>query len=456
MASMAALALAAIAAGVVAVWLVARAWRLDPAWVLSVAVVVFMFSGNWGLLPVVSSLPIPPDRLLLLFALAMVAMRVHAGQLPPIRWMPTHALLALTFVYGAVSLVWTSADDRSYAFFSLTDAYGLLPFVVFLVAPSVYHSTRQRSILLAVLIVVGAYLSLTACMEMLGLRQFLVPRYIGDPNVGLQYGRARGPFVQAVANGLALYGCAVASTVAAATWRGKPRAVAIVVVVLCLVGCFLTLTRAIWLGTMIASVAALLTFPAGRRLLVPTVVGATVALVLVLAAVPGLAANASSRQHEERPIWDRYNSNRAAVVMVADRPLTGFGWGAFRTASLTYARQSDTYPLTGLGIPVHNVFLSNAVELGVPGALIWIAAWASGLVGTIFRRPELPGSRLWRAALVALLVQWFVTANATPVAYPLPILLLWMWAGATRAMTADAATPRVASRRDPVISAQAG
>src|SRR5438093_1302521 len=71
----------------------------------------------------------------------------------------------------------------------------------------------------AALVALGAYLGLTAVFEGLGLDALIVPRYIADPGAGIHFGRARGPFVEAVADGLALFGCGVAAAVAFTHWR---------------------------------------------------------------------------------------------------------------------------------------------------------------------------------------------------------------------------------------------
>jgi len=149
---------------------------------------------------------------------------------------------------------------------------------------------------------------------------------------------------------------------------------------------------------------------------------------LSLAAIPGLAKRASDRQHDERPIWDRRNSNAAALRMLGDRPLVGFGWNEYTAKNTNYFVQDKNIPLTGYRVPLHDVYLSNAVELGVLGAALWLAALLAAIGGTIVRRgpPEL---RPWRIGLVAIGVQWMVESALAPFPYTFPNLLLWTWAG---------------------------
>ena len=114
--------------------------------------------------------------------------------------------------------------------------------------------------------------------------------------------------------------------------------------------------------------------------------------------------------------------------MIDDRPLLGFGWGTFETESPEYFRQGDDYPMRGEGLTVHNVFLWNATELGLLGALLWAAALAWAVGGAILRRgpPELVP---WRVGMIGIFVGWAVVAALSPLAQAFPNGILWLWAG---------------------------
>ena len=56
------------------------------------------------------------------------------------------------------------------------------------------------------LVAVGAYLGITAFLQEVNLDQLVFPAYITDPSVGIHADRARGPFVEAAANGLVYVG----------------------------------------------------------------------------------------------------------------------------------------------------------------------------------------------------------------------------------------------------------
>jgi O-antigen ligase len=278
-------------------------------------------------------------------------------------------------------------------------------------------------------VLLGVYLGGTAIAEGLNLNALVFPRYILDPTIGIHADRARGPFVEAVANGLALFACGVAAAVAMSTWRRlESRCAAAAVLVLCVVGVVLTLTRAVWVASVVAPLAAMLCSAPLRRRVLPAGAAAAVIVLVALAGIPGLTASAESRAGAVRPVWDRLNTDAAALRMVGERPLIGFGWDTFVTRGSDYLRQARDFPLTGVGLNVHNVLLSHAVELGLLGFALWAGAFVCGIVGAAVRRAP-PALEPWRIALIALALNWLIVANFGPLGYAFPTLLLWTWAG---------------------------
>jgi putative inorganic carbon (HCO3(-)) transporter len=409
---MAALALAALA-------LAAR-----PAWPLSLGLAAAVFSGHWSDL----GSPVAFDRVLLLSGIVSAVVREWRAGGAALRTRPIHWLLALVAAYAVISAAVAGTLSESGSRFVLLDRFSLVGFALFFVAPMAFREARDRRILLGVLVALGAYLGLTALIETTGPRGLLLPRYIDDPTVGIHFDRARGPFAEAVGNGLVLYACGVASIIAALKWRTPSlRWLAGAVAALCVLGTLLTLTRAVWLGVIAGTIVALLYARETRRFAVPAVVLGVAGVLLAFAAIPDLQARADKRQNDQRPLWDRKNSDRAALRMIDARPVLGFGWGRFRAESADYYRQSPDYPLTRVR-DVHNVYLANAVELGLLGAGMWIAALLVA-IGTALTRRGPPDLRPWRVGLVAVAVSYAVAAATTPLSFTLPTLLLWTWAG---------------------------
>jgi hypothetical protein len=100
-------------------------------------------------------------------------------------------VIAAALAYAVISAIFAGTIGRRAAIFVLIDDYGVLPFLMFAIAPVAFAAEKQRRILLGTLVATGAYLSLTAILEKLKLFDLVFPRYIADPQVGTHFGRAR-------------------------------------------------------------------------------------------------------------------------------------------------------------------------------------------------------------------------------------------------------------------------
>lgn len=419
------------------------AWKVPPVYVVSAAVVLTPLAGHWEAIGVPG--PLSLDRLLLLTAILVALLRAAlAGELRSHRLTlrPVHWALLVVVIYATISALASGSLFENEPFFRLLQIFGVLPFVLFVIAPLIFRTERDTDVLLVALVGLGAYLGLTAIFETFGPKALVYPQYILDPGFGIHADRARGPFVEAVTNGAGLFICAAAASVGAARWRGDPRLVSGAVAVLCTFGTFLTLQRSVWLATAVAILVMAVTVRQLRRLLVPAVIAVGLAIAVALAAVPGFADQAEERRANQGSIRDRQNSNSAAVRMVMDRPLTGFGWGQYRAESKVYYRLNPEYPLTSTD--VHNMFLAYAVDLGLPGITLWALAFALGVGRAIGSRGP-PEARPMQLGLVAVTVFFLVVVSFVPPTV-FPNLLVWLWAGVVWSTSLRVAERPTASR----------
>jgi O-antigen ligase len=383
-----------------------------------------MFSGNSKLL----GLPVAPDRALFGLSLLLLAL-----QRPLSRVVRGHeglsALMATTVAWVIASALAAGTLLTNYGLFALVDRI-VLPFVFFLLAGAVFRDVRSRNLLLRVLVLIGLYLGLTAFFEIVGPHALVVPAYIMDPDVGILFGRARGPFVASDADGLVMVASIAAGVLGWSQWRGGWRWTAVATSLVCSLGALLTLTRSIWLGGALGLTLAGLAAPRLRRWLPLVLIMLAAGVVVALATVPGLHEDATERAATSRSLQDRANTNAAALRVVEERPLTGVGWMRFIDESEDYVRQSDEFPLTNIHIEVHNVVLGRAAELGLPGAALWILCLLAGPVAAAVRPlagpPDVEG---WRLVLLATLTCWIVAIMVSPVPYPLPNYLVWLLGG---------------------------
>jgi O-antigen ligase len=398
------------------------------AWLFSAAIALTLFSGNWRELGFPSL--VSPDRLMLIAAFAVLLVTDPAlGGRPYVRLTPAHAVLLVAAAFAICSAVAAGTIGERSTMFLLVDRFGLAPFLLFLAGPVAFPGERQRRILLGTFLAIGAYLGLTAMFEGLGLHALVFPRYIVDVSTEVQTGRARGPFLDAAVNGVALFYCAVAAMVAYATdSRTWIRRVAPAIAALCIFALLFTQERSAWVGAAAAVLCAAAMAPGLRRRLLVAVPLVAIGVVSAFVVVPGLYARTTERIGDQRTEWDRLNLDRAAENMVLARPLFGFGLGTFRDRSGPYFKQSPDFPLTNTTGELHNVFLSIAAELGLVGASIWLLALVLAVGGAITVRgpPELYP---WRVGLLAMTVMWLIVANLTPMLQAFPNQALWLWAG---------------------------
>ena len=146
-------------------------------------------------------------------------------------------------------------------------------------------------------------------------------------------------------------------------------------------------------------------------------------IVCALAFVPGLEANAKERSGDEAPVWVRENTNRASA-RDRRRPTATSAVGALHGPKPAVVPPGRRHPSDGRGEGVHNVFLANASELGLPGTFLWLAGAALAIGGGLMRqvRRELWP---WKVFLLAATTMIVVAGSVGPLPYAFPLLVLW-------------------------------
>jgi putative inorganic carbon (hco3(-)) transporter len=419
-----------------------RLWELPPAVTMCAALALTVFSGGWSQMGFGN---LPLNRLLVLAAILQVLLRSPgATTVPRIRLRGVHLLLAATLLYAIGSAVAAGTLGKERELLLLIDVFGLMPFLLFVIAPVVFAGEQERDWLLATLVGLGAYLGLTAIFESLGPHALVFPSYIRHVNLeSVSEAKAAGPFQSPTAEGFACFACAVAATIALGRWsRPRARRLAAAVALVCLFGCLLTLERGVWIAAVAGTVVAALTTPAGRRWLLPGIGLTALVVAGSLALSPQLSERVSTRATYQQSLWDRQNQTSAGLRMIQARPLFGFGFGRYESESVDYFRQSSEYPMTGyyhgvtIGVPdeilpLHNTYLSYAVELGLVGLVLWLACvlWA---VGEGVFAPGPTSLRPWKVGLLAIAVFFLVVSFVDPHTAPFPMVVLFVWAGLAR------------------------
>lgn len=321
-------------------------------------------------------MPLTLDRVLWVVLMIQYVLWRRFGKADPKRLTAVEWVLAAFFGWVLVGGVFNSGEVSPIP--RLVFSY-LMPLGLYWVARQANLTERAYKTVLIVFVVFGAYLTVTAIGEVKDLGWLVYPKYILTSSYKEFWGRARGPYLNPVGNGMTVC-LAILSTLS--LWNEVPRRWRLILIVL-LLGNFLTIywtqTRCVWLGAGTAvGIFILAKIPRGKR--IPLVIYSLLIGSVVLASQwdhlisfkrdKELTAKETASSAELRPIL--------AVVawkMFKDHPIDGVG--------LCHYDENSKYYLDGrdFGLPLekargytqHNVFLSLLTETGLVGVGLFIS-----------------------------------------------------------------------------------
>jgi O-antigen ligase len=317
----------------------------------------------------------------------------------------------------------------------------IVPFVLFHLAGLVFtNEHRFRQFELFALMVL-AYLSFTAIAFLSGAHSLIFPRFILDESLGFHADRARGPLLQAVANGVSLN--ILGPLALHAYLRGRLRGLKIAVLLASVpIAILATMTRAVWLS-FAATVVVMLFLSHGRALRWACLGLALLAAggVIVVLNSHELCAALCDRLGERGPVDYRAAVYSGGWDMFLERPLTGWG---FHQMPAELPRHVTGYE-EGVLYP-HNTYLEVLVELGVVGLAlyVWLMVEMWRLGRGAIPKAEQNGfldSHFHRMWPVLLAVYW-VNAAMVVMSYQFVNALLFTMAGMLAAQHRRMETPR--------------
>ncbi|HYG69243.1 MAG TPA: O-antigen ligase family protein [Anaeromyxobacteraceae bacterium] len=338
------------------------------------------------------------------------------------RWSPIHlpVLLLAGAALLSVGIAWATgapprSTDNAIFFRLLVVAVVVLPAIEVGPAGEPPERVRRRALRFAAIWIGVAILPSVLgwiqvrtgldAMHALGLRD--APRQAPAPWAPGRYA-AMGFFTWYVRYAHAL-APAAAFAAALALFAPLPRRTRIlfgVAAVIVSSSVVLTGSRSAWAGLALGGfVLALLSGPRVRRVAIPAAIAAALLAVLLS---PGLRTRIS-RLDEPEATGDREIIWRVCSAMIADRPLTGVGYGALAQRSYPYyERLAPEFPMRAW---CHQSFVTAWGE-GGPLLAVALAAWFA-LLARAFLRLHRTGDGLARAAsagALAALASLFVNA----------------------------------------------
>jgi O-antigen ligase len=250
---------------------------------------------------------------------------------------------------------------------SLLAAKFLVPFALFHLSQLVFSTERAVRHFELFSLFLLAYLSYVSIAALLGATPVIYPRYILDESLGIHVDRARGPFLQAVANGITIN---LLGLLALDSWRRRrlrgPLSLLLITIPVAILA---TMTRAVWLA-FAASIGALLILTKDSRIRRACAGLALAGILGVIFAfsVPGCRVAIQDRLEERSPVEFRLAIYEVSWEMAWEKPW--FGWGQNQMPAQIAKRMSDYRPDTYCA---HSSYLEILIEQGFIGLALY--AW---------------------------------------------------------------------------------
>jgi len=336
----------------------------------------------------------------------------------------TWPMIGLT-VLAVASVVGQPFDNQTWC---LLAAKFIVPFTLFHLAALVFREEHQLERFELFCLAVLAYLCFTSIAFMVGAHSLIFPRFILDESLGYHADRARGPLLQAVANGVSLNLLGLLALHAALRKRIRGMKAAVLLASLP-IAILATMTRAVWLS-FVVSVTVLIFLSHNRSLrragLAVAIVG-TLGLVITLS-FDGQRRALTDRLQESGPVDFREAVYSGGWQMFLEKPITGWGINQMPAELAKHVsgyQEKELYP--------HNTYLELLVEhgilgLGLYGWLMW-ELWRLGK-GRV-PRDELHGflNRQFHAIWPVLLGVYWANASVVVMNYQFVNGLLFTLAG---------------------------
>ena len=400
-------------------------------WLFLAGLVFTMFSGNTGLM----GLPLSPDRPLFAFAVLLLILDPNRDRL---RWRWFYAIAVLLILWTAFSWFATGSFTDGLKAFALLDRI-IVPLAMFPLGALIFATDHRRELLLRTVALMAIYLGFIAFFEYIRFGALVFPSYIMEnlnPSTDIRSG---GPWLFPEPLGLV---CALAiflsgllvRTTATRLWR----VVGMLGIFFGFVGSVVCMVRSVWLALIVAGLVVGLIVPRIRRRLPLMLIAAAIAVAIIVFVFPDFRDVLINRITTERSVYDRQNTNVAALRVIEQFPIFGIGWGEFVHQNVLWVRQADTYPVTTVTIEVHNVFLSRAAETGIPGLVLWLLCFVTGPLLGLLSKPLTASARYWKLAALAAFFIWFMPSLSSPNPYPTPNYLVWLiWGIAARGILVE-------------------
>lgn len=212
----------------------------------------------------------------------------------------------------------------------------------------------------------GGYLVIISFMEHFGYRDSVIPSYIADTQLStLHLDRSRGPFLNAAFNGLALNITFMCGVMALQTIKGLRRWPYYLFLILHVPAIYFTRTRSVYVHFVMTAFVLMFVYRSriARWKFIPGLV--LIMGIVFIAKWDNLTSGdrVSGGLGQMKEVAIRLELAEKSLRLLMDNPFGGIGLAQFSTGSLFTPEEIELQ---------HNHLIGMAVELGLPGAALYI------------------------------------------------------------------------------------
>jgi O-antigen ligase len=336
---------------------------------------------------------------------------------------PVHIMIFAFVGWSLLSILW--AHNRYEGFYSTIHLISCA-IIVFVISTTLFSSAWISRIRISIF-------AAATCVALLGLmQQFFQIKWIpmsvspaatfGNPNMAADYLAIILPLI-----------------IAAGIFQQRIllRCIAWVIVLLSVLFLFYTNCRGAWLAVVCAILymgisSTFMKLP--EKVLVRSLIAGSVLsigiILLIFFSAPGKELQQAAFSEYRLIPW------KNGLYMAVEKPLHGFGAGNFKVFYPRYNHKAAIDPAFDINKivgKVHNDYIQTAVELGLPGIILFIMLPAYGLMATWRLCTARPGSDYFKPLVTGLsggLIAFMVVAFFSfPMERSMPPLLLFMYLG---------------------------
>jgi O-antigen ligase len=351
------------------------------------------------------------ERLFFILILSFLVIGLFGGKVRFRNNISIEMLMGIYVMICIVSMIRTGFVQTSPNFpspwFVFITGY-FFPFICFIFAKSYVVENNDAQVIFHALFFFGVYLCITAFFEFYNLKQFVFPRYIINPELGIHLGRSRGPFLNAAVNGVGILIGFICGIHLIEKKSGFTKTFYQALLLLFIPAVFFTLTRSVYLGLLIVLILFLgwykTSFSKWKLISLPL----TIVLIIGIVNSPRLL----SKERREGGIYQVEEvESRIALVerslnLFAEHPFMGVGLAQFIPASIRlYKGRVPFIAENAIDLLQHNHLLGLAVELGAVGLIPYLL-----IIIMVFRRLMQLAGKLSQTGIIGINFRTIVTA----------------------------------------------